>query len=378
MSIAATDNAGAEAGSDPIVFTVTRGGNIWSNVVVNLGWTGTATFGTDYTATVDRRNAGRQRTDTHPRARRHIGDGDVDAGRRCRRRGDRDADRDPCVRHGLHRRRAVRARAGRSSTTTSPRSSSVAATDAAGAEQGSDPIVFTITRSASLTNQVVVNLTWSGAAVFGTDYTVTVTGGTLSANGSTLTLPAGSTGATITVRPVDDTAVESAESVVLGDRRRAPATHVGSPASATGTITDNDVRTISVSDATVTEGNKSVTVNVTVTLSSASTTSVTVVVTTVAGTALAGSDFTAKTSTLTFNPGVTSLTFSVTITGDTKAEPTETFTVVLSSPNGAAIGRGTGTVTIIDNDGRPGSAAVRAGRPARRLGQRRRPDSPVS
>ena len=55
---------------------------------------------------------------------------------------------------------------------------SVAATDAAGAEQGSDPIVFTITRSGSLTNQVVVNLTWSGAAVFGTDYTVTVTGGT--------------------------------------------------------------------------------------------------------------------------------------------------------------------------------------------------------
>ena len=60
---------------------------------------------------------------------------------------------------------------------------------------------------------------------------------------------------------------------------------VGSPASATGTIADNDVRTISVSDATVTEGNKSVTVNVTVTLSSASTTAVTVVVSTVAGTA---------------------------------------------------------------------------------------------
>jgi hypothetical protein len=226
---------------------------------------------------------------------------------------------------------------------------SVAATDASGAEQANDPIVFTITRSASLTNQLVVNLTWSGAAAFGTDYTVTVTGGTLSANGATLTLAAGSTGATITVRPVDDAAVESVETVAVAVAAGTGYT-VGSPASASGTIADNDVRTISVSDATVTEGNKGVTLNVVLTLSSASTTSVTVVVSTVAGTALAGSDFTAKTSTVTFNPGVTSVNFSITIAGDTKAEPTETFTVVLSSPSGAVIGRGTGTVTITDND----------------------------
>ena len=114
-------------------------------------------------------------------------------------------------------------------------------------------------------------------------------------------MAAGSTGATITVRPIDDTAVESAEwVVVLGSPRLRVHTRVAGERA--GTITNNDVRTISVSDATVTEGNKSVTVNAAVTLSSASTTSVTVVVSTVAGTALASSDFTSKTSTLTFSP----------------------------------------------------------------------------
>ena len=47
-----------------------------------------------------------------------------------------------------------------------------------------------------------------------------------------------------------------------------------------------------------------------------------------------------------------------------KAESTETFTVVLSNPNGASIGRGTGTVTIIDND----SALVVAAGSARLVG----------
>ena len=50
-----------------------------------------------------------------------------------------------------------------------------------GAEQSRDPISFTVTRSANLAGAIVVNLAWSGTARYGTDYTVTVTGGTLSA-----------------------------------------------------------------------------------------------------------------------------------------------------------------------------------------------------
>ena len=88
------------------------------------------------------------------------------------------------------------------------------------------------------------------------------------------------------------------------------------------------------------------------TLSAPSTTKVTVVATTVQGTALAGKDFNSTSATLTFNAGVTTVYLSVPITGDKTKESTETFTVVLSNPSsGATIARGTGTVTILDNDG---------------------------
>jgi hypothetical protein len=55
-------------------------------------------------------------------------------------------------------------------------------------------------------------------------------------------------------------------------------------------------------------------------------------------------------TTLTFAAGVTSVTVTVAIVGDTVHENPETFSVVLSSPTGATIGTDTGTVTIIDND----------------------------
>ena len=73
--------------------------------------------------------------------------------------------------------------------------------------------------------------------------------------------------------------------------------------------------------------------------------------TTVAGTASAGSDFTSSFGVVTFAAGQTSKTFTVQIIGDKKAEPTETFTVVLSGVTGATIADGTGVVTITDNDG---------------------------
>ena len=95
-------------------------------------------------------------------------------------------------------------------------------------------------------------------------------------------------------------------SAIKLDERRLDST---SP-NGTGTITiDNDdlpPLTVSVGNATVTEGNSGTsTFNVPVTLSRASTTTVTVIVTTVAGTAKAGTDFQSKTQTLTFAAGVT-------------------------------------------------------------------------
>jgi len=130
---------------------------------------------------------------------------------------------------------------------------------------------------------------------------------------------------------------------------------VGTPSSATGTIADNDVASLSVGDASVTESNSGTsTVSITITLSAALATSVSFSISTVAGTATAGTDFQAKTQTLTIAAGATSVVFQVVIVNDRTFEPTETFTVVIASgsvnPSSVPIARGTGTVTIVDND----------------------------
>jgi len=234
---------------------------------------------------------------------------------------------------------------------------SVTATDAAGAEQASDPIRFTVTRSANLNGAIVVNLAWSGTATYGTDYTVSATGGTLSANGLQLTLASGVATATVTVTPVDDTAAEAAETIALTLDAGGGYT-VGSPAIATGSIADNDTKTLSIGNAQVTEGDRNTAnVTLTVTLSSPSPVTVTVKYTTVAGTATATSDFLATSGTLTFAAGATTATLTVAIVGDRTAEPTEMFTVVLSGAVNAVIANGTGTVTILDNDGALAPAA---------------------
>ena len=64
-----------------------------------------------------------------------------------------------------------------------------------------------------------------------------------------------------------------------------------------------------------------------------------------------GVDFTARSGVITFQPGITSLTRTFTITQDTRAETDETFTVTLSNAQGAGIGQAVATVTIVDDDG---------------------------
>ena len=240
-----------------------------------------------------------------------------------------------------------------------PTTVSVAATDPAGAEQLSDPIVFTVTRGGGVAGSTIVNLGWSGTATLGSDYTITASGATLGAGALTLTFAPGATTASVTVTPIDDNLVEGSEGVTLTLKTGTGYT-VLAPGTASGTIADNDTAKLSVGNASVTEGDKNTTnVNISVTLSNPSTQTITVVATTVAGTAHAGTDFVSKTATLTFAPGTTTVTFTVAIVNDKVKEPTEQFTVVLSSPTGgAAIANGTGTVTIIDNDGALFAAAA--------------------
>jgi hypothetical protein len=89
---------------------------------------------------------------------------------------------------------------------------------------------------------------------------------------------------------------------------------------------------------------------VAVTLSQSSSEWVSVNYATANGTAVAKSDYTATSGTLTFQPGETSRTISVSIKGDRKREANETFSVQLSNAVGATIEDGSATVTILNDD----------------------------
>ncbi|HZZ41602.1 MAG TPA: Calx-beta domain-containing protein [Tepidisphaeraceae bacterium] len=127
---------------------------------------------------------------------------------------------------------------------------------------------------------------------------------------------------------------------------------IGSSASSTVTITNIPLPSLSVSDLSISEGNAGTkNAAVTVSLSSASSQPVTVSYSTSNGTATAGSDYTATTGMLTFNPGQTSQVVNIPIIGDTTSESDETFTVVLGQPVNASVTKAFGTVTITNDDG---------------------------
>ena len=87
-----------------------------------------------------------------------------------------------------------------------------------------------------------------------------------------------------------------------------------------------------------------------VTLSAAAAVAVSVDYATLPGTADA-TDFTPTSGTLTFAPGETAKTVTVSVRGDATAEPNETFQFALSSPRNADLAHGTATATILDDDG---------------------------
>jgi hypothetical protein len=108
---------------------------------------------------------------------------------------------------------------------------------------------------------------------------------------------------------------------------------------------------LSISDASLVEGNSGTSNMVfTVSLSAALTSSVTVKYATAGGTATSGIDFIAASGTLTFAAGQTNKQISVAIQGDTLVEPDETFTLTLSGAVGATLGNSVATGTIKNDD----------------------------
>ncbi|MBY0324701.1 MAG: cellulase family glycosylhydrolase [Reyranella sp.] len=212
---------------------------------------------------------------------------------------------------------------------------------------GTRDLAFTVTLSAAATGPVTVAYaTSNGTATAGSDYTAAT---------GTVTFAAGETSKVINVQVTGDTAVEANETLTL--TLSSPTGATIADGTAIGTITNDDTApppTLTVADATVTEGNSGTrNLAFTVTLSAAATGPVTVAYATSNGTATAGSDYTAATGTVTFAAGETSKVINVQVTGDTAVEANETLTLTLSSPSGATIADGTAIGTITNDDTAP-------------------------
>ena len=218
----------------------------------------------------------------------------------------------------------------------------IVATDANAAEAALDPGTFTVTRTGPTTSALVVSLTRSGTAVSGTDYAAI-------ASPLSLTIPIGSSSATVTVTPIQDTTNEGSETVIEAITSNA-AYIVGTPSSATVTIADDDRSTVTITatdpDASETPGN---TATFTVTRT-APTTGTLSVAFTVSGTATSASDFSALVSPLSFAANEVSKTITVTPINDVTSEGDETVLVQISSGSYNIGGNGYDQITIHDND----------------------------
>ena len=190
---------------------------------------------------------------------------------------------------------------------------------------GTTNLIFTVTLGGDITSNATVQFaTQDGTATAGSDYV---------ARTGTLTFtPTGAKTQTVTVTVNGDTTPEANETLNLNLSNSSAGVLIADT-QGVGTITNDDLPTLSVSDITVTEGNSG-TVNalVTVTLAGATSSQVTVNFATGDVTATAGTDYVAQNGTLTFAPGgATSQVITLAVNGDTLDEVNETFNLSLSS-----------------------------------------------
>lgn len=215
-------------------------------------------------------------------------------------------------------------------------------------DSGTTDMVFTL----NLSSSVPVGATTLPRVRYRTEDVTALAGEDYNSVDATATFQPGSNTASVTVQIRGDTTDENNESfgLILSD----PVGLTITDAEADGRITDNDqvvLPSISIANQTINEGSAGPhQITLPVTLSAASSQTVTVFFQTEEGTATAPEDYSLSGQTLTFSAGVTAVSITLTIKGDTEVEPDEAFTVRLSSPTGATLSNPLATVTITNDD----------------------------
>jgi hypothetical protein len=222
-------------------------------------------------------------------------------------------------------------------------------------------LTVTVNRVGGSVGAVSVNYaTADGTATAASDYTAWPA--------TVLSFADGETTKTFDVTILDDAATpvyEGNETFNVSLSNATGGATLGTPSSATVTITDNDEApgTLVLSAATynVAENGGALTVTVNRVGGSAGVASVNYG--TANGTATAGSDYTAASSTVSFGDGdITPKSFTIDITNDSTYEGNETFTAVLSGATGATLGTpSSATVTITEDDPLPNTAPTANG-----------------
>jgi ELWxxDGT repeat protein len=212
-------------------------------------------------------------------------------------------------------------------------------------DSGNVNATFTISLSVPFYQDFTVNYATSDlTATAGLDYV---------AQSGVLYFPMGTTQRTVTVPVIGDLLDEPNETFRLTvSGSSGPDT--GATRVATGTILDDDT-SISISNASVTEGNTGTTdLTFTVSMPEVYRNAVTVAYATSEGggasLATSGTDFVPATGSVTIPQGSKTATFNVAAIGDLIDENAETFLVTLSNSSGPLILNATGIGTINDND----------------------------
>jgi hypothetical protein len=336
VSIAVSPASVAEDGGANLTYTVTRNVVSTSAVTVNIATSGSATSGTDYsgavTSVVIPANAASATITIDPAADAAI-----------------EANETVILTVASGSGYTVGAPASATGTITNDDlpTASIAVSPASVVEDGAANLTYTVTLSAAAFAPLPVNFTLGGSASSdGTDYAVV---------SSPVIIPAGATSQTIVIDPSPNGGVEPDESVVITLVSGAGYT-VGAPASATGTIVNDDFPSLFVDSVSVAEGNSGTTNAVfTISLSAPATTGgVTFDIATLNGFAMAGQDFVANSQTgVTIAEGASSTTFTVAVNGDLLNEIDEGFFVRVTNVVGAREGGFQGTGTITNDDGLP-------------------------
>jgi len=171
----------------------------------------------------------------------------------------------------------------------------------------------------------------------------------------TLTFMAGEAVKTLAVDVLGDTRVEGDEEFGVVLEAMTPRVEVSGRG--VGTIRNDDFTAveISIGDAAVEEGDRGARdLLFPVSLSAPSTQSVAVSYATADGSAtVAGDDYRSASGLLTFAPGQTQATIAVRVRGDEDLEGDEIFSVVLTAPRNATLGRAEGFGTIRNDDSPP-------------------------